>query len=491
MKSFVPSLLAALLLATPAAATTKKGPAPTPASADGWPVMPTPGEPKGFVVPKPVPLKLKNGTPLWVLPVGKIPMVHIQWNIAAGASADPKGRAGLADFASDMMNEGTPTRSAVQISDQFADLAADFWVSAQLDSGSANLGCLEEKLASCLTIAADTMMNPTFPEADVTRVRGDRRNSLISSKDDPGSVGSRVFRRILWGEQYLGRPVSGTLTDLDAITRDDLVAWHRDHFAPEAIFVATRLAPTAVKEALDQAFGTWTPKAKANTTPVAGPMPVSRNKTEIFWVHRPGMTQSRLHIGLATPAWDAASAPAMSLGNMPLGGHVSSRVNLNLREDKGYTYGARTAVIRFRQGGLFEASAAVKTATTAPSITEFLKELKELVGSRPISGEEHQVGRSRVLDGYPARFERAGSTMGEYAGAHANGWPLDWPQKLPVLWSKVRQADAQAAIKKTLATDRLAVLVVGDWVVAGKDVEALGLGPVTFLDVEGAPAAKP
>jgi zinc protease len=484
-------LTAVLVLTTPALATTRKGPPPAATSKDGWPLMPVPGDPKGFIVPKPVALKLQNGTPLWVLPGSRVPVTHIEWNNAAGAMSDPKAKAGLASFATDMMNEGTTSRSAVQLSDQLADLAADFSVSASLDGSSAHLACLDEKLDACLAIAADIMIRPSFPAEDVERVRGDRRNSLIAAKDDPAGVGARVLRRVLWGEQYLGRPSEGRLADLDAITRDELAAWHQDRWAPDAIFVATALPPEQVKAALDRAFQGWVPKAKAETTPIAGPMPVSRDKTEVFWVHRPGMSQSRVLVGHATRGWDAASAPALTLGNLPLGGHFSSRLNLNLREAKGYTYGARTMVLRNKLGGIFEASANVKTATTAPSITEFIKEVQEIVSSRPITAEEFRISRSRVLDGYPARFERAASAISEYSNAHAAGWPLDWPQRLPVLWSKVRQADAQAALKGVVMPNRLVILVVGDWAAVGKDVEALGLGPIIFLDAEGAPTAKP
>lgn len=478
------------LLAAPVAAASKKAAAPPPA--DGK-TIPAVGASVAFTVPAAKMFKLRNGIPVTVIEGGKVPLFHVVVNAYTGSASDPSGQSGLAAFAVDVMNEGTKTRNAVQISDAFQDLAADFGIGASLESTTASLSCLEENAAACLDVFADVLRNPTFPDADTERVREERKNSLIASKDDPAGIASRAFRRVLWGDRGMGRRTDGTLTELAGLDKAQLAEWHGRTFVPGnvGIVVASRLDLGTVRSLLEGAFGDW-----AAGVADAPPAPLAAKATEsagvqVYWIHRPGMTQSQLRVGHATPSFDASVFPALSLGNLPLGGHFSSRLNLNLRENKGYTYGARSGFALTGVGGIFEASAGVKAATTAASITEFIKEIKELVGARAVTDAEFDAARRRSMDGYPSSFERGAAVAGTFASADANKRPAGWTEKLPTLWSKVTRSQAQAVLSKWIRPDRLVILGVGDWTTVGKDVDALGLGTVTFLDEDGQPAASP
>lgn len=476
--------------ATTALAASKKPPAAAPADRTRIPEV---GASVPFAVPAAKAFKLRNGIPVTVIEGGKVPLLHVMLNVYSGSAADPAGASGLAAFTVDVMNEGTKTRDAVQISDAFQDLAADFSLSASLESSTAGLTCLEDKAAACLDIFSDVLRNPSFPEADTERVRAERTTALLASKDDPAGIASRAFRRVLWGDRYLGRRGDGTVAELAGIQRADLVGWHARTFVPGnvGIVVSSRLDLGTVRSLLEASFGDWA-AGVSDAPPVAPPAkPVDLPKTVLYWIHRPGMTQSQLRVGHAVPGFDPAVFPALSLANLPLGGHFSSRLNLNLREAKGYTYGARSGFAISAQGGVFEMSAGVKAATTAPSITEFLKEVKEIVGSRPITDAEHDAARRRSMDGYPSGFERGASVAGTFAAADANRRPAGWTEKLPSYWSKVSRQQAQSLLTKWVKPDRIVILGVGDWTVVGADVEKLALGAVNFLDEEAQPTAAP
>ena len=227
----------------------------------------------------------------------------------------------------------------------------------------------------------------------------------------------------------------------------------------------------------------------------------------IYWVDRPGAAQSAVMVGNSAPAWDAEQHARRVLGNGVLGGAFTARLNMNLREDKGYTYGARSRYIAGPSGGIFRATASVKTAVTAPALMEFMREIRGILGDQPISDKEFKavVGRSR--QGYPARFQRLAGVVQNFASADAARRPAGWLSGYDQRIASVEKAQAQEGMADLVSTEDLVILVVGDWNAPieipavsadgserpsksthlGDQVSALGLGPVIRLDDEGVP----
>jgi zinc protease len=494
---------------TPSATSGSTAASPAPFE-DGWPGMPIPGPAPSFSVPSAEQFTLSNGIAVTAIQRGSIPLVYLRLNIYSGSEADPAGKEGLAAFTADMMNEGTASRDALQLSDELQRMASSISVSAGLSSSSLSLNCLEDKFGDTLALARDILEHPTFPQGDIDRVRGDRKNRLLTQRDNPGTINYQVFARLLYGDHYAGRPTGGSAGSLDAISRDDMVAWHGSAWTPSnsGLVVVSRLAPAEVKAQLEQSLGSWAPAAA--TPPVAALVtPSPPAGLRLYWVNRPGASQSYIQVGSVAPAFNAVKHQAWTLGNMVLGGQFSSRLNLNLREDKGYTYGARTSVWDGPHGGMFRARSSVRTITTGPSLHEFFKELREIVGSRPITEDEFAAVVSRSDQGYAGSFENMGSVLGMVAGADANRRPEGWLEGHSSRVAAVSLEGAQAAITELVDPANLVVVIVGDWnavvpapeqadgsprpitVTVGDHIRGLNLGDVVFLDEDGAAAVEP
>jgi zinc protease len=478
--------------------------------ADGWPGMPVPSAAPDFEVPAAEEFTLSNGIPVTAIQRGSIPLVYLKLNIYSGSEADPAGKEGLAAFTADLMNEGTATRDALQISDALQRMASSLGLGASLSSSFLSMNCLEDNLGDTLALARDILENPSFNEADIDRVRGDRQNRLLTARDNPGSVNYKVFAKLLYGDYYAGRPSTGSAESLDAIGRDDMLDWYKSAWIPSnaGLVVVSRLDTEDIKSALEQGLGSWT--VDGGTPPVSALVtPEPTEGMQLYWIDRPGASQSYIQMGRVSPAFNPEKHQARSLGNMVLGGQFSSRLNLNLREDKGYTYGARSGVWSGQHGGMFRARSSVRTLTTGPALHEFFKELEDITGSRPITQSEFDAVVSRSEQGYPGRFENMSTVLGIFAGADADHRPEGWLAGHDARVRAVSLEDAQAAIAGIVDLTGAVVVVVGDWnavvespqtadgrerpitVTVGDHVRGLNRGDVIFLDEDGYVVEEP
>jgi zinc protease len=286
-----------------------------------WPAMPQPGPAPAFTPPVPERFTLSNGLPVTLVQAGQVPILALRLNVYTGSADDPVGRSGLASFTADMLNEGTTTRSALQLSDELQTLATNVGFGADTDFSDATLDALEDTLDPSLEIFADMVKNPSFPEEDLARVKTDRRNRLLTRRDEIANVAFDVFKRRLYGETYSGRNGDGTPEELDATTRDDLVAWYRSVWRPSnaGLVVVTRLGKDAVLPVLEKHLGTWKDSDAPRVEPLAA-APTPQAGRAVYWVDRPGSSQSFVIVGNVAPAFDPALDTARALGNHPLGG---------------------------------------------------------------------------------------------------------------------------------------------------------------------------
>lgn len=465
---------------------TTSGEVEAPAEA-AWPAMPEPGPMPAFTPPSAERFTLSNGLPVTLIQAGAVPLLRMQLNVYTGTGDDPAGKAGLADFTADLLNEGTTTRSALELSDGLMTLASGASFGADRDFSYGSLDSLETNFEATLELFADMLKNASFPEEDLARVRTERLNRLLSRHDQIANVAWDVFYRLTYGDNYLGRPGVGTPAEIEAITRDEITAWYASVWRPSnaGVVLVTRLGKEAVLPVLEAHLGTWedSDAARIEHQPVESTTFLHRT---IHWVDRPGSSQSYVIVGNnTTVGFDEAQQAARTLGNHPFGGQFTARINMNLREDKGYTYGARSRVRAAERGGVFATWASVKTATTAASLTEFLTELDGYFGDAPMTDDEFGRSKSTLLQGYAGRFEGVAGVLGQFASADAHRRPEGWVAGYPSRVDSVTRDAAFEALDLLVSPADLAVVIVGDWNAAGADVAALNVGEITFRDASG------
>ena len=455
-----------------------------------WPAMPTPGPAPAFTVPAATRFTLTNGMPVTLVTTGAVPLVELQLNIYTGSAADPVGKEGLALITADLLNEGTRDKDALAIERELQRLASDVGFSAHLDASYMHLNALEDKLEPTLQLVAEMLAQSTFPEADLERVVQAQQRSLLTARDDLDNLGWDAMNRVLWGNTYIGRPVEGNEASLAALTRDDVVGFHANAWLPSnaGLVVVSRLTQEQIQPTLESTLGAWDATGTVPTVAVTPAEP--KTGMTVYWLDKPGQSQSYVAIGNVAPGFHADQTPLLELGNHPLGGNFTARINMNLREDKGYTYGARAGFATQRHGGHYRASAKVKSDTTAASITEFLMEIRGALADNPITDEEHGRSVGSLVQGEPSSYERMAGVLRRFASADYLGMPQDYRATYATRVGGIDRATAQAAFAEVVSGEDLVVLVVGDRAAAGPAVEELGLGPIVALDDEGNPVEE-
>ncbi len=470
--------------------------------ASDWPAMPVPGDAAAWEAPASTKFTLSNGIPVTYVKTGSVPVTHVQLNLYRGYHSEPADKAGLASITADMLNEGAGDRDALALDEALQLLASGLSLGASGTYSYARFDSLEANFDATLAIVADVVRRPTLSQADLDRVRQDTKNRILTEKDNLSTTGSKVYYRLLFGDEGPGRWARGSASSLDGITTEDLAAFHAGVWRPDnaGLVVVGRQEQEAIQASLEKHFGDWA--APEGAIP-AEPAVVDGRKegVTVYWVDHPGASQSALYVGNGAGAFDADKAAARSVGNMVLGGQFTSRVNMNLREDKGYTYGARTRSGAGMDGGWFFGSASVKAGTTGLALAEFLSEFRAVTGDKPIDQTEYANARGSLLQRRPASFERMGGTLGQYASVDGDRRPEGWVAGYNARVDAVSIESAQAELADSLDPSNLVILVVGDRGAAAQNAEgadagttieaavaALGLGEIVWIDHEGGPA---
>jgi zinc protease len=403
--------------------------------------------------------------------------------LRAGSGANPIDRPGLAGMTARMLQQGTTTRSATQIADRAADLGATLSSRASTDSSMIATQSLSRSFPDALELLGDIALHPSFPKAEIERVRSERLAALVQEKDDPFAVAFRVAAAALYGPHHTyGYPESGTADSVKAISHEDLLHFWQQNYSPgnAAIIVSGNIKLASLKPMLEKAFGEW--KAGTPSAPSVG-TPASTD-ARLILVDRPGAPQTTLvcfSTGVARSTPDYAAIEVM---NTELGGLFSSRINMNLREQHGYTYGAGSFFSYHRAGGSFGSYAGVRTDVTAPATSELLKELRRMRDT-PMSADEMSLAKDSNTRSLPGRFERGTEAAGTFAELFTYGLPLDYYSKLPETYNAVTAEQAQAAAQKYIVPEKLIVLAVGDRVKIEEDMKKLNLGKIEIRDAEG------
>lgn len=451
--------------------------------------LPKPGPDPSFSLPSIDKRKLSNGLNIWFVRQNELPIVSMNMVFNSGGVADPQDRAGLSSFTANLLTSGTKTRSAVEIANQLQSIGASINTSSGWDSANVSLLSLTKNLNAALEIYADVIINPDFPESELETLRRRTLTSFVQRKANPNAIAAVAYSKLLYGENHpYGKSLGGDEDSVKAMTRAEIRRFYETFYRPNnaTLIVVGDVEAKSLLPQLEKVFADW--KA-ADVPKIEVPDKTNFDKPGIYIIDRPGAAQSVISIGHIGVSRDNPDFFALAVMNSILGGQFSARVNMNLREDKGYTYGARTSWSFRRGAGPFEASADVQTAVTKESVIEFMKELNGIRGAIPVTPAELEYNKQSLIRRFPAGFETVGQISAQLANLVIYGLPDSYFNEYLQKINAVTLDDVNRVANKYLKPDKMAILIVGDrQVIEPKLREIEGWGDaIYYLDTEGNP----
>jgi predicted Zn-dependent peptidase len=388
-----------------------------------------------------------------------------------------------------MLSEGTKTRDGEALSNALQLLGTAVSTSIAGESGSMSFVCTTSKFAATLEILADMLLNPTLPADALERLRGQRLVALNQAKAQPGAISARVFPRILFGDAHpFGQPT--TEESIAAISRADVIAFHQSYFRPgrALVTVVGDVSAPAVKMAVERAFAAW---PASGDKPAFSYPPVPEQKpTTIFLVDKPDAAQSTVAIGRPGPPRSTPDYFALQVMNTILGGQFQSRLNANIREEHGYSYGVFSAFAYGKGPGAFRTGGDIVSAKTDAALIEFMKELRGILGSRPVTDDELKTAKDALVQRLPGTFASVGGVNGAITTLWTQGLPDDYYQQYVKAIAAVTKDDVVRVARKYIDLDHLAIVIVGDRATIEAPLKATAIAPIALLDIEGNPKAQ-
>lgn len=428
--------------------------------------------------------KLDNGLELTVVEMHKVPVVDVQVMVDAGAARDPTDAPGLATFTAAMLQQGAGTRGALEVADEAAFLGAALNTTASFDMAVASVHVPKRRLEAALDLLADVVLRPTFSDSEVNRQRELRGAQLVQQRDEPVAVASVAFPAIVFGAAHpYGHPLNGTDAATATLARPQVVQFYRTYYRPTGarVLVVGDINLAEARKLVTTRFGAWD-KADVPAFPTA-PAPAPAPRT-VYLIDKPGAAQSVIRIGHVGPPRTTPDWYALEVLNTILGGAFTSRLNQNLRETHGYTYGAFSQFAARRLSGAFVALASVVTAKTDSSLIEFLKELRR-IRDEAVPATELSKAKAYVTLGLPGDFETTGGAAARFRDLLAYGLPLDYYDQYIQRINAVTADDVQRVAHRYIDPDHFDIVVVGDKSQIEASIRALNEGPVVYRDVWG------
>ncbi|GAB3427586.1 insulinase family protein [Massilia solisilvae] len=412
-----------------------------------------------------------------------LPLVAARLVVASGTDANPDDEPGLASFTAAMLDEGTATRSAPQIADEVAQLGAFLHTDSNADASFVSVFSLRSKFAQALDLLADVALNPAFPTAEVERQRASRLAELVQQRDEPEAVAAVAAAGALYGADHpYGYGRLGTEAATRTATREDLLGFWRSHYAPAnaALVVAGDITRDELKALAEAKLAAWPRAASQSSAPG---MPKT-TRARLVLVDKPGAAQTALRVTAIAAERSTPDYPALEVMNAALGGLFSSRINNNLREQKGYSYGMFSQFRYDRTPGPFSIAGSVRTDVTGPSVSEIFKEVARM-RDEPMAGTELAGARNSQILSLPVQFETNESIGASLADLFVFGLPADYYQQLPARYAAVTAQQAQQAARKYLVPEKMVVVAVGDRAKIAPQLDALKLGAPELRDSDG------
>ena len=432
--------------------------------------------------------KLRNGMAVVVAERPGVPVARVSLLFDAGYVADGGRKLGTSSFTMSMLDEGTKKLDALAIADRAEALGADLAAGSSLDTSFAAVSALAEKLDGSLSLLADVVRNPEFSDEEIERVRKEWIAGIAREKTSPDALASRLLPPLLYGE---GHPYaipftgSGTEASIASLTRGDLLEFHRDWIRPDnaTLIVTGDVRSATLLPLLEKHFGDWEAPGSARpakSMPEPGLAPAPR----LFLIDKPGAIQSNILVGQVMPPSTAPNRLEIGTMNDVLGGTFTSRINMNLREEKHWSYGARSSLPEALGGRPWLLSAPVQTDKTVQSIREIQREVADFLGPRPATPEEISKVRNRDVRALPGRFETNASVSGAIAEILTFKRPDDYVRTLKAA-IEAQTDDAVRKAASALDPARMTWVIVGDLSKIEQSIRDLGIGEVRVLDADG------
>jgi zinc protease len=429
-------------------------------------------------------LKLSNGLGVWIVEHHEVPLAQINLIVRSGSAADPIGKYGVGSLTAAILDEGAGTRSSLELADALEFLGANLSTTSSFDYSAVRLSVPVSKLTEALPLMADVATRPTFPTTDLDRLRKERLTQLLQARDNPAALIQIAFPRVIFGPTHrYGTSANGLPPAIEAFSVADLQSFYNAHYRPDnsTLLIVGDVTPATVMPMLEKQFGRW--KA-AGLAPLVAAVPTAPQlkSRQIYIVDKPEAAQSQIRIGWVGVSRSTEDYAALEVLNTILGGSFTSRLNQNLREKNGYSYGASSAFDMRLSAGPFLAAAGVQTDKTGPAVGEFFNELNAIV--QPIPEDELAKSKNYVALSFPGEFETTGDLARKLEELVVYNLPEDSYANFVTAVNKVTSADLQKLAARYIQADKMAVVVVGDRKVIEGPIRQLNLGPINFITID-------
>ena len=426
---------------------------------------------------------LPNGLRLVIVEQHELPVVDVALVVRTGSEADPIGKAGLATLTANLLDEGAGARDALGIAEQVGYLAVRLGTGAAFEQSTVSLHTTRATLDSALALMADVVLRPTFAEKEFNRLKNDRLTSLLQEVDRAPAIADRAFAAIVFGEAHpFGRSTSGTSEEAGTLTRDDAMRFWQTWYRPNnaTLVIVGDLSTSEAVSLSTAAFGSW---LRGNLPALAKVTPLPAKPTTVYIVDHPKAPQSSFRIGGIGVARSTPDYYPLLVMNTALGASFTSRLNQNLRETKGYTYGASSGFSMRRDTGAFTARAEIVAEKTDSALVEFMKELKGI--RQPMPAAELAKAKRYLQLGYAERFESTGDIAGQIAALVPAGVALATLGTFNAGVGMVTGADVQRVATRYIDPSKVAIVVTGDRASIEPTLKALKIAPVEIRDAKG------
>jgi zinc protease len=451
--------------------------------------LPEVGTPPALSLPPLERGTLSNGLKIVLAERHNVPVVQIELMVDAGRAADSRSKPGTANLTLSMITNGTKTRDALQISARAETLGANLGAGSSLDTSFIALNAITSRLADSLDLFTDVLLNPTFPDKELTRLKAQALAAIQQQKSQPRGIASRLFPKLIYGEGHAySNPFSGIGTEetVSSMTSDELRAFYKHWVRPDnaTLLIVGDTTLAQIQPLLEQRLAAWKSPTERLPTKQLGQI-AAQPKPRVFLVNRTGSEQSLVMAVELAPPRSAPDNVALETVNTILGGSFISRINMNLREDKHWSYGAGSGLIDAKGQRVFQASALVQTDKTADSMREMLKELRDLTGARQPTEKEIRFAKDTLVRSLPGENETSSQVANSYVDILTYGLPDTYLNDFVGEVEALTPQQLQAAGTELVHPEALTWIIVGDLASIEANVRALDLGEVKVLDTDG------
>lgn len=450
---------------------------------------PKPGPPKDVEFPDYFDTTLPEGVNVLVIENSKIPAVSIRIVFRDAGSFNDGNNYGLASLTSELLTKGTKNREATQIAEEIDFIGGSLNAGSDWDGSYLSLSVLKKHLEKGIEVMCDVLRNPVFADDEISRVKEQRLSSILQGKDDAGNLSDKMFNKVVFGEYPYSNPAEGTEESVKNITKNDLLNFYTGHYGLDNMIIAF-VGDITTEDALEivkEYILPWAKKRELQSDNVTLSLPQFNPDKNVYVVNKPGAVQSNLRVGHMGIERNNPDYIAVTIMNTILGGYFGSRINYNLREKHGFTYGARSGFNPHLFPGDFSVDTDVRNEVTDTSITLIIDELKKII-SEEVTDEELETVKNYITGVFPLQLETANAVASRVINLKLYNLPKDYYSRYISSINALSKQDILDAAKKYIHPDKLHIVVSGD-AAAIKD-KLMKFGDVKVYDADGNEVTK-